>query len=127
MEKILIDSDVIIDFLRGHNERIRVIFERIEDKKIIPCVTLINIVELYSGGDIAEKNKIDILEELLSHFEIIDLTVDISKKASILRRKYNLGLADALITASCIKENIKLVTFNQKHFSKVKAINFYKI
>ncbi len=127
MEKILIDSDVIIDFLRGHNERIRVIFERIEDKKIIPCVTLINIVELYSGGDIDEKNKIDILEELLSHFEIIDLTVDISKKASILRRKYNLGLADALITASCIKENIKLVTFNQKHFSKVKAINFYKI
>lgn len=125
MEKILIDTDVIIDFLRGHRERIKTVFIGVENKKIKAYISPISIIELYAGEDSQDRKKATALSNLLTFFEIIPLDLPISKLAGRLKREYKLGLADASIAASSIKNSLKLFTFNIKHFKNISNLSIY--
>ncbi|MBM3283871.1 type II toxin-antitoxin system VapC family toxin [Candidatus Gottesmanbacteria bacterium] len=119
MEKVIVDTDVFIDFLRGHKQRIKKIFTLIQQKEIKGSISLISVVELYSGKDCRQKEKLAVLNKLLYFFEIISPNLAIAKLAGNLKREYELGLADAIIAATAIEENAQLFTFNLKHFRKV--------
>lgn len=123
MEKILIDTDVIIDFLRGYRKRIKGIFRDIENKKIKAYITWVNVVEIYSGIDFEEKEAI--IKELFSLFEILSQDWKSVKLAGKLRRNYGLGLADAIIASLVITHGLKLFTFNKKDFKKIREIKLY--
>jgi len=126
MEKILIDTDVFIDFLRGHKKRILDFFKRIDNKELIVLTTILNVIELYSGEDIKNKNKLFALEKVLSHFQIIFISLSSAKLAGSLRLKYKLGLADAVIAACAIESRAKLFTFNLKDFGKIKELEIFR-
>lgn len=123
MEKILVDTDVIIDFLRGYKKRIKQVFQQIEDKKIKAYISWINVIEIYSGIDAEEKELI--LSELFSLFEIISCNWSSSKLAGELRKTHNLSLADSLIASLSLTNRLKLFTFNKRDFSKIKGVSFY--
>lgn len=123
MEKILVDTDVIIDFLRGYQKRIKQVFQQIEDKKIKAYISWINVIEIYSGIDAEEKELI--LSELFSLFEIISCNWSSSKLAGELRKTHNLSLADSLIASLSLTNRLKLFTFNKRDFSKIKGVSFY--
>lgn len=125
MEKILIDTDTVIDFLRGHHARIKDVFLKIERKEIRAYLTWINIVELYAGVK-TEAQKAS-LEKLLMLFEILELEMKSSILAGGYRRRANIGVADSIIGALCVVNGLRLFTFNMKDFQKIKEINFYKI
>ncbi|MBI2029858.1 hypothetical protein HYT02_05560, partial [Candidatus Gottesmanbacteria bacterium] len=55
MEKILIDTDVIIDFLRGYKKRISALFTQIERKEIKVYISQISVIELFAGEDAENK------------------------------------------------------------------------
>lgn len=124
MEKILVDSDVFIDFLRGHKKRLLRVFKKIQNKEIIAMTTTVNVAELYSGEDILDTKKCLFLERMLDYFEIVPLEKEIAQLAGKLRLKYNLGLADAIIAATAIKKEAKLFSFNTKHFKKIDKLTF---
>lgn len=126
MEKILIDTDVFIDFLRGHKKRILDFFKRIDNKELVVLTTILNVIELYSGEDIKNKNKLFALEKVLSHFQIIFISLSSAKLAGSLRLKYKLGLTDAVIAACTIESKAKLFTFNLKDFGKIKELEIFK-
>lgn len=123
MEKILVDTDVIVDFLRGYRQRIKGIFRDIEDKKIKAYITWINVVEIYSGMDFEKKEAI--IKKLFSLFEILSQDWKSAKLAGKLRRNYGLGLADAIIASLAITHDLKCFTFNKKDFKKIREIKFY--
>lgn len=127
MEKILLDTDVIIDFLRGYQQRIKSIFEKIEQKQIIAYISTISIVELYAGIDIKDQRRNEILAQLLTFLEPIPLDPILSKFSGNLKSEYDLGLADAVIAASAINKELKLFTFNTKHFKKIPNCSFYSL
>lgn len=125
MEKVLIDTDVIIDFLRGHKVRIKDVFDKIQKYELKGLISLISIVELYAGKDIKEKEKLIILNRLLSFFEIITPDLTVAKIAGGLKQEYSLSLADAIIAAQALEENTKIFTFNIKHYQKIPKLSFY--
>lgn len=125
MEKILIDTDTVIDLLRGYTKRINKFIQRVEKKEIKVCISLISIVELYAGKDIEDKEKENVLMEFLSLTEIILLDQKLSKLAGNLKRKYNLSLADAVIAATAANSRIPLYTFNTRHFKAIAEVNLY--
>ena len=127
MEEVLVDTDIIIDFLRGHRARLKTFFVRVQERQIKPLISLISIVELYSGKEVAERKRKEFLEKVLSYFQIIPPNLAIAKKAGELRREYSLGIVDALIAATCLSQKMSLFTFNQKHFQKIEKIKFYEI
>lgn len=126
MEKILIDTDIVIDLLRGYTKRINKFIQRVEKKDIKVCISLISVVELYAGKDIEDKEKENVLTEFLSLTEIILLDQKSAKLAGNLKRKYDLSLADAIIAATAANSRIPLYTFNTKHFKTIEEVNLYR-
>lgn len=127
MEKILIDTDVIIDFLRGYHLRTKSIFSKIKNLEIKAYISLISIVELYAGIE-AENNQQEIsLKQLLSLLEILPIDFNLSKHAGNVRKKYRLSISDSIIAATSSYYKIKLFTFNVKHFTNLPGVKLYSL
>lgn len=127
MEKILIDSDVLIDFLRGHHERIRETFTAIQSKRLSGMVSIVSVIELYSGEDSANEKKRAVLEKLLSFLDVCPITDHCARRAGTIRRNYQLSLADAIIAASAMEEKIPLYTLNTKHFRGIGGLHLFTV
>ncbi len=127
MEKILIDTDVIIDFLRGYHLRTKSVFFKIKNLEIKAYISLISIVELYAGIE-EENNQQEIsLKQLLSLLEILPIDFNLSKRAGNVRRKYRLSISDSIIAVTSSDYKIKLLTFNVKHFANLPGIELYSL
>lgn len=113
-ERLLLDTDVLIDYLRARPEAVTYL-ENLSAPLLISAVT---VAELYAGvHDGAERVKLD---AFINAFEIVPVEREIAVKGGLYRRDYvkshNTGLADALIAASAELRQATLVTLNKKHF-----------
>lgn len=114
-DKILIDTDILIDFLRGRDAaKTRLTSaHRAGDC----CCSVITVAELYSG---MRPNETRATETLLAGLLIIPVTTDIAQLAGSLRRqrptKPPAYLADCLIAATAMFEHCALLTGNRKDY-----------
>lgn len=113
-KRLLIDTDVLIDYLRGIPSAIDYLEARDEPQ----ALSAITVAELYAGVRDGEERKA--LAAFIGAFEIIPLDLAIAQKGGLLRRDYGkshgTGLADALIAATAEQQQAVLVTLNKKHF-----------
>jgi len=120
MTKLLADTDVLLDFLRGNEKAVELVRENSETIIVSP----ITITELYAGAR-NEKERND-LDSFLALFQTIPIDGEIAKSAGNLKRDFfkshNLGMADCLIAATAIASNAKLKTLNVKHFHMFKNL-----
>lgn len=113
--KLLIDTSVIIDYLRGLPKAINYIEKQIHHNLMI---STISIAELHAGirNDTEEKQ----MTQFLSLFTPISLDNAVGEMAGkLLSQYYNshtIGLADACIAASSIVHQAQLITLNTKDF-----------
>ena len=127
MEKILIDTDAVIDFLRGYHLRTKSVFLKIKNLEIKAYISLISIVELYAGIE-EENNQQEIsLKQLLSLLEILPIDFNLSKHAGNVRKKYRLSISDSIIAVTSSDYKIKLLTFNVKHFTNLPGVKLYSL
>ena len=110
----LIDTDVLIDYLR--DETIAVSY--LESLSPPLLISAISVAELYAG--VREGDERFALNEFLNAFEIVPVDEDIAVAGGLYRRGYakshGTGLNDALIAATATLRNATLVTLNRKHF-----------
>jgi predicted nucleic acid-binding protein len=111
---MLIDTDVLVDYLRGE-PRALAYLKAARGAFRISCLTL---TELYVGvRDGAEREALARLEELL---EVIPVDREIAVQAGLFRRDYGkshgTGLIDALIAATATVTRSRLITLNARHF-----------
>jgi predicted nucleic acid-binding protein len=111
---LLLDTDVLVDYLRGRTEAATYLEARTEPL----LISTITVAELFAGvRDGAERL---LLEDFLSAFEIVVLTREIAQEGGLYRRDYGpshgVGLADALIAATAGLRQARLVTLNARHF-----------
>jgi len=126
MAKFLIDTDAIIWFLRGKKETVELI-ERFQ-KSTVPICSPISIVEVLSG---VKKIEEETTSEFLNSLEVIVIDRGIATKAGNLLREYKkkgitLGINDTIIGATCLINDLILVTYNPKHYP-FKGLKFYPI
>ncbi len=119
-EVLLIDTDVIIDYLRGHPDAIAYV-ESLASPVLICAVT---VAELYAGVREGEERRA--LEAFLSAFEIVPVDKEAAVNGGLHRRDYgkshNVELPDALVAAAAQTREATLVTLNKKHFPMMKKI-----
>ena len=110
----LIDTDVWIDFLRGHAHAIRFI-RALPDRVFISAVS---VAELHVG--VHDGPKRQALDELLSTLEVLDLNTTIAAKGGLLKRDYGrshcVRLNEASIAATAQEHSLQLCTLNVKHY-----------
>jgi predicted nucleic acid-binding protein len=117
---ILLDTDVLVDFFRGHSKAVA--FVNAHSARII--LSSIVVAELYSGvkGD-AEQAALD---NFVSLFRIIPVSAEIAKAGGLYKRDYGkshgVGLADAILAATAEAENAELKTLNTKHYPMLKTL-----
>jgi predicted nucleic acid-binding protein len=117
---ILVDTDVMIDFLRGHPKAVALL------KKHSSRIVLSSIVaaELYAGvrGD----EELATLDDLLSLFPVIPVSPSLARAGGLNKRDYckahGVGLADAIVAATCEAESAELKTLNIKHYPMIRGL-----
>lgn len=117
---MLIDTDVLVDHLRGRGEAV----EYLEGLTSDLYLSVISVTELFAGvrGDQEEKS----LNQLLQTFVVLPVTQEGARLGGLYRRDYGpgheTGLADALIAATAEEAGADLVSFNQRHFPMLSRI-----
>ena len=120
---ILLDSDVLIDFLRGRAEAISLVTAG--SQRLM--VSSIGVAELYAGvrGG-ADGTEQAALAKLLSLFRIVPVSHDIARLGGLYKRDYGrshgVGLADGIIAATAAVEDAELMTLNVKHYPMFSGI-----
>jgi predicted nucleic acid-binding protein len=114
MKKMLFDTDVLIEYLRGEDEA-QAYIDNISDAVYMSSITM---AELYAG--VRKGEELKRLEIFIETFEVTNLNKSIAKIGGLYRNQYKpshgMGLADALIAATAKEIDAQLVTFNTKHF-----------
>jgi predicted nucleic acid-binding protein len=117
---ILVDTDVLVDFLRGHSKAVA--FVNAHSDRII--LSSIVVAELYAGvkGDDEQVA----LEDFVSLFRVVPVSAEIAKAGGLYKRDYgkshSVGLADAILAATAEAENAELKTLNRKHYPMLKEL-----
>ena len=119
-ELFLLDTDVLVDFFRGHSKAVA--FVNANSPQII--LSSIVVAELYAGvKGVAEQAALD---DFISLFRVVPVSVEIAKAGGLYKRDYGkshgIGLADAILAATAGAENAQLKTLNTKHYPMLKGI-----
>jgi predicted nucleic acid-binding protein len=124
-ELVLIDTDVLIWYLRGNENAKNSIHKNIPFR-----ISVINYLELIQG--MKSKNELKILRKCLKKWsvEIIQINEHISTRAMFLAEDYflshSLELSDAIIAATTLERHETLLTANDKHYKYIPAIQIEK-
>ena len=117
---ILLDTDVLVDFFRGHSRAVG--FINAYHARII--LSSIVVAELYAGVRGDEEQAV--LQDFLSLFRIVPVDAAIGKAGGLYKRDYGkshgVGLADAILAATAEAENAELKTLNTKHYPMLKGL-----
>ena len=117
---ILLDTDVLVDFFRGHSKAVA--FVNAHSDRII--LSSIVVAEFYAGvkGDTEQAA----LENFVSLFRVVPVSVEIAKAGGLFKRDYGkshgVGLADTILAATAESENAELKTLNTKHYPMLKGL-----
>lgn len=117
MARYLLDTTVIIDFLRGKEKTVSLLKGLAEEGSSLGCCP-INIAEVYSGMRESERG---VTEEFLESLEYHELTREIARMAGEIRRRYlregvAIPLPDAMIAATAIANDLVLLTGDRRHY-----------
>ena len=126
MVKYLIDSDIIIWFLRGRKEIVE-LFEELQKSGVLACSS-ISIVEVQLG---VRKKEQKVTTDFLNSLEVYPIGKEIANYTGNLIREYKkkgitVKLTDSIIAATCLLYNLTLVTLNLKHYP-FKNLKIYSI
>jgi predicted nucleic acid-binding protein len=120
MPTVVIDSDILIHFLRG-DPKVKDFLERIASQSV-PCCSAITVAEIHAGMRSSEKKG---TEELLDSLVILPVTREIAELAGNLKqstRHMKLALNDCLIAATALIEEAPLATGNRRHYPFAKLV-----
>ncbi len=108
---MLVDADVLIDFLRGRPEA--------RDA----AVSAITVAELHVG--VREGEERQALDAILATFRVLPLDADTASSGGLRRRDYGkshgVGLNDALIAATALGPGLPLAMLNARHYPMLPA------
>lgn len=117
---ILVDTDVLVDFLRGHEKAVAFVSEF--SSRII--LSAIVVAELYAG--VKGNAELTVLENFISLFRVVPLTAEICKIGGLYKRDFGkshgVGLADAVLAATADAEKAELKTLNVKHYPMLNGL-----
>jgi predicted nucleic acid-binding protein len=116
----LLDTDVLIDYLRGKKEAASFL-----EQNLSQCsISVLTVAELYSGAK-TSRHSLSI-EALTSLLPTLPVDFVISKKAGEYRSRYGsshgTGIVDAILAATAEKYGAQLVSRNRKHFPMIENL-----
>lgn len=123
MVKYLVDSDILISFLKGRKEAIDLLNKFDPESLAVSVITVAEVLE----GLVHFPDEFRKTEESFEKFSIFEISMDVAKKFALLRNPMRksgnlIDNMDLLIASTALVNNLTLVTNNQKDFKKIKEL-----
>ena len=119
--RFLIDTDVLIEYLRG-SDRAAKFLEALEGELILSAIS---VAELFSG--VRGSEEMEALDQFMLAFQVVPIDDRLARKGGLIRQAYHpshgIGLADGLIAATALEQGAELVTFNRRHYPMVEEVS----
>jgi len=118
---VIFDTDVLVWYWRGNPRAARLI-----DSVPAPTLSIVSYMELLRGA--RNRREVGDIKRFLHSFgfRTLPLSGNIGHRAAVYIEQYGLGVAldvaDALIAATAVENNLVLATANRKHFAVVKEL-----
>ncbi len=117
MNSFLLDTNVIVDVLRGRTE-VRMLMERLLDERRALASCPITVTEIYAGMRPREEK---VTRAFMESLQFLPITAEIAESAGRLKAQYagrgrSLSFQDVTIAAVSIAYGCTLVTANVKDF-----------
>jgi len=122
---LIIDTDVLIWYLRGNTRA----------KEVVECqipfsLSVVTYMELVQG--MKNRNDFRLFQKQLSvwHARILHIDRDVSSRAMFYVQEYalshSMALADALVAATVVQNADVLLTANEKHYRFIPTLEYAK-
>jgi predicted nucleic acid-binding protein len=122
---ILIDTDVLIDYSKAKSKLLQKYLKLQAQAKTQLCINPIILTEFFTDSQLKNSTKFRQAETFLKLFKFIPVDRQIALEAAkILRLHQSDFLADAYIAATCLVNQLSLLTRNRRHFSSVPNLQF---
>ena len=112
---MIIDTDVMIWFLRGNQRAIDLVIDAMPFS-----ISIVTYMELVQG--MRDKQELAKIKKALADMNVEEVSLRASDYVETYSLSHSMELADALIAATCVAENDTLVTANDKHYKVVQAL-----
>ncbi len=118
---MIFDTDILIWYLRGNPKAAAAI-----DESSNRAISLVTFMELLQGAK--SKSETHQIKRFLKDFgfETLPLSEKVGYRASIYVEEYALahgiGVADALVAATAVEENLPVLSGKTKHFKCIKDL-----
>ena len=125
MKKVLVNTNILIDYVNGYNDELGQLFIKQETKDMELYLSPVILSEFLNNKGLKNKEKMKTALEFVDLFQIADINKKTGIIAGELLRNDTVNvLADAFIAAACLQYGLFLFTNNKKDFQKVRALKF---
>ncbi len=119
--QLIIDTDVVIDYLRGRGSTLRDALQQVNC-----ALTAVTIYELKSVPLLSDQQRA-LLEQLVARVDILAFDSSAAEFAaatwrSLAARGVLISLPDILSAGICLSNDLPLLTRNVDHFSRVEGL-----
>ncbi len=130
--KYLIDTDWVINHLKGENRVVRKLEELAPEGVAMSVISLAEIYEgvCYSKDPVKSQQ---LLEEFLApDLKVLNVDQEICKvfgkeRGRLRQQKKMISDFDLLIASTCLYHNLTLLTNNRRHYEMVKGLNILSL
>ncbi|MBS7637718.1 type II toxin-antitoxin system VapC family toxin [Candidatus Bathyarchaeota archaeon] len=131
-DRVIIDTDILVDILRGVEESIGLVAE-LERRGCILSTTIINALELYYGAYKSKRKQrnIEAARRLLGRMIILGMGLRSAEKAGKIQAELEargepIGMRDSMIGAIALTRRYRLATKNIEHFQRIEGLTLIK-
>lgn len=122
-EKITVDSDIILQYLKTGKGPLPEAYEKYE--MIISTSTYTELLASETFKDRSLENEVK--EFIHKYFKIQEITLEIAQTAAEIIRKHDFTMAEAYVISTALSTKTKLLTYSQKPFTKVLDLKFVEL
>lgn len=119
----IVDTNIFIDYLREHPPGVEYV-EALDPEDA--GFSAITETELVSGSKCSRKEVREKVLQFLHNWQKIEVNNLIARKAGDIRRENKIDINDAIIAATALNNDAKLITRNVKDFEPVKELEVEK-
>lgn len=127
MDKIVLDTDILIDHVHGKARWIDDLLTENRAELIVPTIV---IAEYHTAQELETISGLETSRKYLATYSIQDLTQPIAETlGTLLRRKSypsGAGIADLIIAATALSLHAPLATRNTAHFKGIPGLTFFQ-
>lgn len=128
MKRIFIDTNIIISYTKDYFIYLKDLIEKQKKGNVVLFVNPVVVAEFFTDKNLNNNKKLKLAKDFFHNFTSLPINNAIGIIAGeLLRNNSTVAIGDAIIAATCIENNLELMTNNQKDFKKVKGLKFFLV